>query len=131
MKELFQPHYESFKTVNIEGFHDHGYETALSKKDLKGETTALNAMGMDYANNVVQQNNNYDILNENIKVLQNLPYKNAEVQLINRNKNTNNNIDKAREEDSELILVQQNYLYILGTITFAIVALGGIVIANN
>ena len=70
-------------------------------------------------------------MNENIKVLQNLPYKNAEVQLINRNKNTNNNIDKAREEDSELILVQQNYLYILGTITLAIVALGGIVIANN
>jgi hypothetical protein len=131
MKELFQPHYESFKTVNIEGFNDHGYATALSKKDFEGQTNALNAMGLDYTNNVKRQNNNYDILNANITVLQNLPYKNSDVQLVNRNKNANNNIDKAREEDSELFLVQQNYLYILGTITFAIVALGGIVIANN
>jgi hypothetical protein len=41
------------------------------------------------------------------------------------------NLDDARKEDSEIYLTQQNYLYILGTITLAIVFVGAIVVIKN
>jgi hypothetical protein len=37
----------------------------------------------------------------------------------------------ARKEDSELYMIQENYMYILGTITFAIVFLGVIVVLKK
>lgn len=131
MNELFQTQYENFKTVNMEGMNDHGYSTALSKKDFIGQTNAISAMGVDYANSLQQQNNNYYSLNTDINYLQGLPKTNPEIEIINKNNIINSDINKAREEDSEMLLLQHNYLYILGTITFAIVAIGGIVILKN
>ena len=66
MKELFKRQYESFQTVNIESFNDHGYGDALATKNLPAQNTALRAMGQDYANNLQQQNDNYGILNANV-----------------------------------------------------------------
>jgi hypothetical protein len=54
--------------------------------------------------------------------------------------NINNHLDAAynstdlneiRKEDADFYRTQENYLYILGTITFAIVFLGAIVIIKN
>jgi glyoxylate utilization-related uncharacterized protein len=37
----------------------------------------------------------------------------------------------ARKEDSEIYMIQENYVYILGTITLAIVFLGVIVVLKK
>jgi hypothetical protein len=37
----------------------------------------------------------------------------------------------ARKEDSEIYMIQENYIYILGTITLAIVFLGVIVVIKK
>jgi hypothetical protein len=41
------------------------------------------------------------------------------------------NLRDALIEDTNTMIVQQNYLYILGTLSFAIVLVGAIVIARN
>uniref|UniRef100_A0A6C0B8Z5 Uncharacterized protein n=1 Tax=viral metagenome TaxID=1070528 RepID=A0A6C0B8Z5_9ZZZZ len=40
-------------------------------------------------------------------------------------------LEDARKNDAEMYLAEQNYIYILGTITFAIVFVGAIVIIRN
>jgi len=40
-------------------------------------------------------------------------------------------LNDARKQDAETYLLEQNYVYILGTITFAIVFVGAIVIIRN
>jgi len=142
MKELFEPQYESFQTVNIEAFNDHGYATALAAKNLADQNSAVRAMGQDYANNIQEQNDNYGLLNANVNSLASL--RSANIDRINTHENSvvanlkpgmkptgDNILQKAREEDSNIIVLQQNYLYILGTITFAIVAVGAAVISRN
>jgi hypothetical protein len=64
--------------------------------------------------------------------------KQYENNLVNRIKPTNLDVinqkidlSNARKEDSEIYLLQENYLYILGTITFAIVFVGAIVIIKK
>jgi len=142
MEELFQPQYESFKTVNIEGFNDHGYEQAKSSKNLTGEINALNGMSSDYANNIKEQNNNFFSLNSKVSSLDVLQKQNVDtinthqLEKIKKNKpgmkpSGDDILQQARKEDSDIFLLQQNYLYILGTITFAIVAVGAAVIAKN
>lgn len=142
MKELFQPQYESFKTVNIEGFNDHGYAEAKSSKNLTGETNALKDMSSDYSNNIKEQNNNFFLLNSKVSSLDALRKQNVDtintnqIEKIKKNKpgmkpSGDDILQQARKEDSDIFLLQQNYLYILGTITFAIVAVGAAVIAKN
>jgi hypothetical protein len=62
-----------------------------------------------YENNLVNTNrpNNLDVINQKI------------------------DLSNARKKDSEIYLLQENYIYILGTITFAIVFLGAIVIIKK
>lgn len=62
-----------------------------------------------YENNLVNTNrpNNLDVINQKI------------------------DLSNARKEDSEIYLLQENYMYILGTITFAIVFVGAIVIIKK
>jgi hypothetical protein len=64
--------------------------------------------------------------------------KQYENNLVNRIKPTNLDVinqkidlSNARKKDSEIYLLQENYLYILGTITFAIVFVGAIVIIKK
>ena len=75
----------------------------------------------------------YDDYSTQRKVL-----KQYENNLVNRIKPTNLDVinqkidlNNARKEDSEIYLLQENYMYILGTITFAIVFVGAIVIIKK
>ena len=142
MQELLQSTYESFKTVNIEGFDDHGYAIAKASNNVTGQTNALRAMSNDYTNNSQQQNNNYLLLNSKIDSLGKLrdengdTIKNHQLHKIKKNNpamkpSGSDILQRARTEDSDIFILQQNYLYILGTITFAIVAVGAFVIAKN
>jgi hypothetical protein len=64
--------------------------------------------------------------------------KQYENNLVNRLKPANLDVinqkidlSNARKKDSEIYLLQENYIYILGTITFAIVFMGAIVIIKK
>jgi hypothetical protein len=64
--------------------------------------------------------------------------KQYENNLVNRIKPANLDVinqkidlSDARKKDSEIYLLQENYMYILGTITFAIVFVGAIVIIKK
>ena len=142
MQGLLQSTYEPFEIVNIEGFDDHGYAIAQSSNNVTGQTNALRAMSNDYAENTQQQQNNYSLLNSKLASLGKLKdenrdtIKNHQLDKIKKYnpvmKPTGSDIlQRARKEDSDIFILQQNYLYILGTITFAIVAVGAFVIAKN
>jgi hypothetical protein len=142
MQGLLQSTYEPFKTVNIDGFDDHGYAIAKSSNDVTGQTNALREMSNDNMNNTQQQQNNYAVLNSKVASLGKLRDENGDTikdhQLHKIKKNNpvmkpsgSDILQRARTEDSDIFILQQNYIYILGTITFAIVAVGAFVIAKN
>jgi len=90
----------------------------------------------DYAKHLNQVNSNSDTLGNSINNL-NDEYR-ANRRAINKyedslviHNNKKPDINDARKEDAETYLVQQNYVYILGTITLAIVFVGAVVIMKN
>jgi hypothetical protein len=153
MTELFQSKYESFKIVNVEGFNDDGYvNDSLIATNVPAQTRDLNNMVNDYSSLTNIINTNYEILN-NKYIDFNQPTNKANIKLVDDyesnsivrtgmlpkvdpnspsySKQQKKIIQDARNEDAEIYILQQNYLYILGTITFAIVTVGAIVIARN
>jgi hypothetical protein len=138
MNELFQKNYESFQIVNMEDFGNKTTDSSSTNNDMK----TITDMGNIYASNMQKENDNYVLLNSNLNTLAAL--RNEKINAINaeeENKLIARNplmkpvgsdiLQKAREEDSNIFLLEENYLYILGTITFAIVGIGAIVIARN
>jgi hypothetical protein len=98
--------------------------------------TAVEGMqSSDYVNNMKQIDSNYSSLAEKVDAL------NANYMLHSKELNTYednlvsgnkiSSLDDARKKDAETYLLEQNYVYILGTITFAIVFVGAIVIIRN
>jgi len=89
----------------------------------------------DYINNMKQIDSNYGSLIQkvddlNINYMQNAKkVDNYEDNLVSGNKIPT--LNDARKKDAETYLVEQNFVYILGTITFAIVFVGAIVIVRN
>lgn len=89
----------------------------------------------DYVNNMNEMNSNFVSIDQRVDDL-NDKY-NANKDVLNRYENnlvTGNkkqSLEDARNEDADTYLVEQNYLYILGTLTFAIVFVGAIVIIRN
>lgn len=115
MIENYSPNkkYESFKITNIEGLQSG-----------------------DYANHLNQINSNMNSLNANINNLNDKYQSNkGSINSYEDNRVFNNlkqsTLSDARKEDAETYMVQENYLYILGTITFAIVFVGALVIVKN
>jgi hypothetical protein len=89
----------------------------------------------EYVNNMKQINSNYGSLIQKVDDL-NTNYmrngkkvNNYEDKLVSGNKIPS--LSDARNKDAETYLLEQNYVYILGTITFAIVFVGAIVIIRN
>lgn len=89
----------------------------------------------DYINNMKQIDSNYSSLDKKVDDL-NAKYQpnskilnNYENNLVNGDKKPS--LEDARKQDAETYLQEQNYIYILGTITFAIVFVGAIVIIKN
>lgn len=89
----------------------------------------------DYIKNMKQIDSNYSSLDKkiddlNVSYLSNSEKLNKyEDNLVNRDKIST--LEDARKQDAETYLLEQNYVYILGTITFAIVFVGAIVIIKN
>jgi len=92
-------------------------------------------LSSDYINNMKQINSNYSLLDKKVDDL-NINYRlnsdelnNYENNLVSGNQMPS--LEDARKQDAETYLQEQNYIYILGTITFAIVFVGAIVIIKN
>ena len=98
-------------------------------------TSVEGMLSTDYINNMKQIDSNYSPLEKKVDDL-NINYRLNSDKL---NKYENNllnkdpipSLDDARRQDAETYLQEQNYIYILGTITFAIVFVGAIVIIKN
>jgi hypothetical protein len=148
MKDLFQTNYESFKIVNVEGFDDYGYSSAATSNNVSGQTSALNSMADDYAKDTNLINANYKLLNSQFNTFNGIDqsvvddYEKRQYKKPGMKPESDPDspsysyqrakvIHDAREEDVNTLILQQNYSYILGTITFAIVAVGAVVIARN
>jgi hypothetical protein len=89
----------------------------------------------DYINNMKQINSNYSLLDKKVDDL-NIKYQfnsdelnKYEDNLVSGDKKPS--LEDARKQDAETYLQEQNYIYILGTITLAIVFVGAIVIIKN
>jgi hypothetical protein len=92
-------------------------------------------LSADYIKNMKQIDANYSSLDKKVDdlninyQLNNQALNDYEDNLVNGDKKPS--LEEARKQDAETYLLEQNYVYILGTITFAIVFVGAIVIIKN
>jgi hypothetical protein len=124
-----------------EGFGTYGYTDTTGMKNITADTVntnqviPLSQMSKEYIANIGAAEKNYTDLCGNIANLsRNLTTSAPDVQKYYDDKSNLMKKDKlidVRSNDAEIMMVQQNYLYILGTITLAIVLVGSIVIAKN
>jgi hypothetical protein len=124
-----------------ENFTTYGYVDTSGMKNLTtdkintNQVIPLREMSKDYIANISQAEQNYTDLCGNIATLsRNLT---TAAPTLKNYYDEKSNPDKkkklidVRSDDAEIMMVQQNYLYILGTISLAIVLVGSIVIAKN
>jgi hypothetical protein len=129
------------KDKKKENFSTYGYLDTTTMKNVDADTVTnnqvipLKKMGEEYKTNIGTAEKNYIDLCGNIANLNNALDNSAPmVQKYYNEKSDQAKKDKLidiRNEDEEIMMVQQNYIYILGTITLAIVLVGSIVIAKN
>jgi hypothetical protein len=124
-----------------ENFSTYGYTDTTGMKNVsvdkinENQVIPLSQMSKEYIANITAAEKNYmDMCGNIAKLSRNLTTFAPTVQKYYDEKSDlakKNKLIDVRSEDAEIMMVQQNYLYILGTITLAIVLVGSIVIAKN
>jgi hypothetical protein len=137
--------YSTFSITNIdkrkENFSTYGYLDTSTMKNVNvdavntNQVVPLKKMSDEYKSNIGTAEQNYIDLCGNIANLnQTLSNSSPIVQKYYDEKSDQskkNLLIDARNEDEQIMMVQQNYIYILGTISLAIILVGTIVIAEN
>jgi hypothetical protein len=139
--------YSNFSITNTEtekteeNFSTYGYLDTTAMKNVNvdaiktNQIVPLKQMSDEYKTNIGTAEQNYTDLCGNIANLNNtLATSSPIVQKYYDEKSDESKKNKLidiRNEDEQIMMVQQNYLYILGTISLAIVLVGSIVIAKN
>jgi hypothetical protein len=136
---------------SLEGFVNHDYQNSDNVYNTYGrgkpkeiglldaidqqQITPMRAIGTDYSNKLNNVNTNYanlsgqiDKINKNINDLSGNPLYDYNTPFDLNNKNT---VVDGRISDTRELLIQQNSLFVLGTITAASLLVFGIVMARE
>lgn len=124
-----------------ENFSTYGYLDTTTMKNvgadaiINNQVVPLTKMTDEYKLNIGTAEKNYIDLCGNIANLNDTIDNSAPMVQKYYNEKSNQakqeKLIDVRSEDEEIMMVQQNYIYILGTISLAIVLVGSIVIAKN
>jgi coenzyme F420-reducing hydrogenase alpha subunit len=139
--------YSNFSITNTdtekteENFSTYGYLDTTAMKNVNVDTVKTNQvvplknMSDEYKSNIGTAEQNYMDLCGNIANLNNKRVTSSSVVQKYYDEKSDqgkkNKLIDIRNEDEQIMMVQQNYIYILGTISLAIVLVGSIVIAKN
>jgi len=111
--------YSDFKITNLEGYDSNANNGVYPTNEYNSINKNFNTINNDLSK-LKTVKDNYDRNKDEIH-----DYK---TNLVNKKTNS---LAEIRKNDSETYMIQENFIYILGSVTFAIVLVGAIVIIKN
>lgn len=147
---LYVPFKITNNKLNLENFSDYGFEntSVIQKRHVAGDATTyldisnhqiapLRHMTKDYIAMLNKAEQNYiDICGNLVDYIEYVREVGGEIdkdinKKIKITSKDSTSLSDAMLKDTDFMIVQQNYIYILGTLTFTILLLGTFVIARN